>query len=77
MDDPVARDFCRSIDWDMRERRLTPAQLPCVRHLAGALQIAPKPGQFLVALLALWSDILRWGQTYTAADFGEKFIRLV
>jgi hypothetical protein len=75
IDDPVARDFCQSVDWDMAERRLVPAKLPCVRHLDRALRIAPRPGRHLVALLDLGSRILHWGQTYTAADFGEKFIR--
>ena len=57
-----------------RSARLTPSTLSCLGHLDRAAKIAPAAERPLVELLARSRHALRWGQTYTAADFGQRFI---
>ena len=74
MSNRVPPRFTAGIDDCMEERKLTPNPLPCLCHLDRILGIAPEPGRALVAMLAHNKDRLNWGQTYTAADFGQAFI---
>ena len=46
----------------------------CLGHLDRAVDLAPPAERPLVELLARHRNALRWGQTYTAADFGQDFI---
>lgn len=72
--DEIVAGFASTIDWRMSARQLAPSKLACLRHLDRAVEIAPAAEKPLVSLLARARDSLRWGQTYTAADFGGDFI---
>jgi hypothetical protein len=74
LDDDVARDFMAGIDWAMPERALEPSGLACLGQLDRAAGIAPLAERRLVELLARHRHELRWGQTYSPADFGQNFI---
>jgi hypothetical protein len=74
LEEPWVRDFVEGVDWNMQERRLVPTRLPCLRHLARAARISPMPERLLVLALAHDCLALRWGQTYSAAEFGEEFV---
>lgn len=74
MSDRVPPRFMAGIDEPMAERVLAPNRLPCLGHLDRIRQLAPEPGKALVAMLAQDRDRLNWGQSYTAADFGQNFI---
>jgi hypothetical protein len=73
-DDALVRDAVARIDWDMPARPLQPHGLPCLRHLDRIVEIAPAGAKPLARLLAERRGNLRWGQTYSVADFGEIFI---
>jgi mannose-6-phosphate isomerase-like protein (cupin superfamily) len=74
LDDATVRDFLAWIDWDMPQRALAPDMLSCLGHLDRVATIAPAAERPLARLLARSRHALRWGQTYTAADFGQRFI---
>lgn len=67
-------EFRVAIEAQMPERDLRPNGLACLRHLDRAAEIAGPPGKPLLAFLARHREALCWGQTYTAADFGERFL---
>lgn len=67
-------DFLAGIDWNMPARRLAPLGLSCLRHLERCAEIAGKDARALAQLLASHGSELRWGQTYTAEDFGQRFL---
>ena len=71
--EPV-RGFLSEIDWNMPARKLEPHGLPCLAHLDRAERIAGEQAKPLARLLAARRGDFRWGQTYTSADFGKKFI---
>lgn len=73
-DEAIIRDFLAGIDWDMAQRALEPQPIACMDHLDRAGGLAPGPERTLALLLARDRHRLRWGQTYTAADFGRHFI---
>lgn len=68
------RGFFHDIDWSMPARKLDPRSLPCLAHLGRAAAIAGEQSRPLARLLEERRYDFRWGQTYTAADFGKKFI---
>src|SRR5262245_46677298 len=72
--DEIVQDFIAGIDWEMPERVLEPNGLACLGHLDRAVEIAGPAERQPLALLADHRNALRWGQTYTNADFGERFI---
>ncbi len=69
----VADEVTR-IGWDMRARSLVPRALGCLVHLDRIAELAPPDAKPLAQFVAKHRDALRWGQTYTAADFGQGFI---
>ncbi len=73
-DDELVRDATACVDWNMRPRPLEPRPLPCLRHLGRAAEIAPEKARPLAHSVAAHRDAFHWGQTYTGADFGRKFI---
>jgi hypothetical protein len=73
-DDVWVRDAVARTDWAMPARPLDPHPLPCLRHLDRFAEIAPAGAKPLARLLADNRAKYRWGQTYTQADLGEKFI---
>lgn len=70
----AARNFAADIDWSMPARKLEPRPLPCLVHLDRAAEVAGTESRPLAALLRDHAGKFRWGQTYTAADFGQDFI---
>jgi len=71
--DRVADEVAR-IGWDMPARSLEPRALGCLRHLDRLAELAPSSAKPLAQFVASHRDALRWGQTYTAVDFGQGFI---
>lgn len=69
VDDAVAR-----IDWKMPPRRLDPHPLDCLRHLDRIEQCAGPETRPLTQFVADHRNDFRWGQTYTASDFGKDFV---
>lgn len=68
------RSFVDGIDWTMPSRKLAQRRLPCLVHLDRAAEIAGEESRPLARLLRDHAGEFHWGQTYTAADFGENFI---
>jgi mannose-6-phosphate isomerase-like protein (cupin superfamily) len=66
--------FLDRMEWTMDERALEPASLPCLAQLPRTAALAERPAAALARLLADGATRLRWGQTYTAADFGQDFL---
>jgi mannose-6-phosphate isomerase-like protein (cupin superfamily) len=74
VDDTLVADAVAGIAWDMSIRHLDPHPLACVRHLDRAVDLTPARARPLVTWLARHRHALRWGQTYSEADFGKDFI---
>ena len=74
VDDALVHDAVARIGWEMPARALEPLSLGCLRHLDRAVELAPPDAKPLVRLLAERRKDLRWGQTYSEADFGKEFI---
>ncbi|TIV69427.1 MAG: transcriptional regulator [Mesorhizobium sp.] len=74
VDSDLVSDAVARIDWDMPVRSLDPRWLDCLRHLDRIAEIAPQHVRPLARFVADHRDELRWGQTYTASDFGRAFI---
>ena len=70
----LVSEFVDAIDWTMPARVLPARPLPCTAYLADVATAASTPEQVLLAQLAANAPELHWGQTYTAADFGQPFI---
>ncbi|CDX12488.1 conserved hypothetical protein [Mesorhizobium sp. ORS 3324] len=70
----LVADAVARIDWDMPFRPLEARPLDCLRHLDRIVELAPPDIRPLAQLVADHRDELHWGQTYTAADFGQAFI---
>jgi mannose-6-phosphate isomerase-like protein (cupin superfamily) len=72
--DGTLRGFASGMDWSMSARRLEPNTLPCLIHLDRVADVAPPQAQRLAGLLAEHRAAFHWDQTYTAADFGQRFM---
>ncbi len=70
----AARSFVSSVDWVMPARKLAPRGLPCLIHLNRTASLAGQESKALARLLRDHASEFHWGQTYTTADFGQKFI---
>ncbi|RUT95852.1 transcriptional regulator [Mesorhizobium sp. USDA-HM6] len=70
----LVADAVARIGWDMPSRPLDPHQLPCLRYLDRIAELAPPDARPLAGFLAMHRNELRWGQTYSAADFGAEFL---
>jgi dimethlysulfoniopropionate lyase len=73
-DEALVRDAVARIGWDMPARPLEPHPLACLRHLDRIVELVPASAGPLAALVAERRAELRWGQTYSVADFGETFL---
>jgi hypothetical protein len=71
--EPVADEVAR-IGWDMSARALEPRTLACLDYLDRIAELAPAGAKPLTRFVADHRDELRWGQTYTANEFGQSFI---
>lgn len=67
-------EFLNDIDWSMPARTLAPKSLACLSHMARFAEMSAPAERELVELLTNRSDAMHWGQTYTAADFGQHFL---
>jgi len=74
VDSDLVADQVDRIGWDMPARPLEPRALDCLRHLDRIGELAPAGAKPLARFVADHRDELRWGQTYTAADFGQGFV---
>ncbi len=74
VDSALVRDAVARIAWDMPARPLEPHPLACVGHLDRAVDLAPEDAKPLVRFAADHRGDLRWGQTYSEADFGKAFV---
>ncbi len=74
VDNALVVEAVARINWGMAPRRLDPRTLDCLRHLDRIAALAPPAVKPLARFVADHRDELRWGQTYTAADFGQGFI---
>lgn len=72
---PQVADFVAPWPDVLPERQIDAAPLTCLRHLdACAANAEGGAGEPVARLLADRGQRLHWGQTYTAADFGQAFI---
>jgi hypothetical protein len=74
IDAATVHHFLGEIDWAMPQRTLAPKRLPCLAYLPRTVELAAPAEKELAGLLAQFGATLHWGQTYTAADFGQNFI---
>ena len=69
-----ARSFVAGMEWAMPSRSLPPRKLPCLVHLDRAALLVDGRSRPIAQLLRDRAGEFHWGQTYTAADFGQKFM---
>ncbi|CDX25970.1 conserved hypothetical protein [Mesorhizobium plurifarium] len=74
VDSDLVADEVARIGWDMPVRSLEPHALGCLGYLDRVAELAPADAKSLARFVTDHRDELRWGQTYTAADFGQGFI---
>lgn len=74
IDSDLVADAVARIDWHMPSRSREPRALRCLRHLDRIAELAPRDAGPLARFIADHRNELCWGQTYTAADFGQLFI---
>lgn len=66
--------FLAGVGAEMPERALAPHGLPCLVWLDRLAALAPVAERALAGTLAEGGDRFHWGQTYTDADFGRRFL---
>jgi Dimethlysulfonioproprionate lyase len=74
LDHERLHDFTATLDWSMPQRSLEPNELACLSLLDRTTELASESLRPLAAFVAEHRHPLRWGQTYTPADFGQNFI---
>jgi len=74
IEDPVATAFAGDVDWSMGQRSLPARGLPCLGHLDAIARNSDARWRSIAALLRKHSAAFHWGQTYSAADFGQEFV---
>ena len=74
VDSPLVWEAVARIEWNMPARALAPHALPCLRYLDRIVELAPADARPLTRLLARRRNELRWGQTYSDADFGRTLM---
>lgn len=70
----IAKDFANEINERIPARMVNPTVLPCLRHLDALARSAGGAERPMAELLSEHREGFRWGQTYTAADFGRHFL---
>jgi mannose-6-phosphate isomerase-like protein (cupin superfamily) len=70
----IPERFLVSLGTPTRERDLEPRSLPCLRHLDRIAGLAPPQAKAVVHELLQGRNEFCWGQTYSAADFGQGFL---
>ncbi|TIR26058.1 MAG: transcriptional regulator [Mesorhizobium sp.] len=74
VDNDLVADEVARIGWDMPARSLEPRALACLGHLERIAALAPTDARQLARFVADHRNELRWGQSYSAADFGQGFV---
>ena len=72
---PAALPFLRDWPRDLIARPLAPRSLPVVSALEGLSRYAAPETRTLVEAVAALAGDLDWRQTYSSADFGERFLQ--
>ncbi len=72
---PPALPFLRDWPRDLTPRPLVARSLPVVSALDGLERFAAPETRALVQAVAALAGDLDWRQTYTSADFGERFLK--
>lgn len=67
------REWLAAAGGALAERDIEPNALPVLRRLGESARLA-ESGAELAAALLRHAPRLRWGQTYAATDFGERFM---
>lgn len=73
IEDERLHDFT-AFDWSMPPRALEPKELPRSGLLDRTTELAAATARPLAKFVADHRSGLHWGQTYTAADFGQHFV---
>jgi len=73
-EDATLAGFLSGVNWSMDERTLPAKPLPCLHWLDRIYFMAAGDGREIARLLSENRNGLHWGQTYTEADFGRRFI---
>ena len=71
---PIVDDYLEQLPQDMALRTVDENRLPCLHHIDDAVSTTDERARDLVDYLVEIKDQLRWGQTYTAADFGQHYV---
>ena len=71
---PEAQPFVRDWPRDLIARPLAAHSLPVVSALEGLKRFAAPETRMLVEAIAALAGDLDWRQTYTSADFGQRFL---
>jgi hypothetical protein len=74
VDNDLVAGEVERIGWNMPARSVDPRALDSLRHLDRIAELAPTDAKPLAKFVADRRNALLWGQTYTAADFGQDFI---
>ena len=71
---PIVDDYLDQLPQDMAFRDIERNQLPCLHHLEATVDLIDEPSRKLIEHLVEIKGQLRWGQTYTAEDFGQYYV---
>jgi Dimethlysulfonioproprionate lyase len=71
---PQAQPFLRDWPQDLVARPVVARSLPVVASLQGLSRFATPRTRALVEAIAALADELDWRQTYSRADFGQRFL---
>ncbi|MDX8439792.1 dimethylsulfonioproprionate lyase family protein [Mesorhizobium australafricanum] len=74
VDSDLVADEVARIGWNMQARALETRPLGCLGHLDRIAELAATDAKPLAQFVADHRGALRWGQTYTAGDFGQGFV---
>lgn len=69
-----AANFVQAADRRMKPRHLAPESLNVVRQLDRCLELSSARSRPIIRRLIAAGDLLAWRQTYSASDFGQKFL---
>lgn len=73
-DEPVIGEWLDGFDWNASERNVVPVDKPVSRYLESIEQYVDKGGKGLVSEFIKSQSKLQWLQSYSADDFGPKFL---
>lgn len=71
---PIVDSYLEQLPQDMALRDIEENTLPCLHLIDDTVITADERAHDLIEYLIEIKDKLRWGQTYTAADFGQHYV---